>query len=143
FARLSQRLLPMLQKPADCFRHAIVPCLAKHGIHLPRWDDLASTQRPEGSAYCDEDISPALTPLVINPERPFPFLSNLSTSLTFRLYDPERAEQMVARMKIPGSLKQWIPLTAGIDPGTRLLIPLHELIRGNIHKLYRGMTVSG
>ena len=64
-------------------------------------------------SYFDEDISPALTPLVINPEHPFPFLSNLSTSWAFRLYDPERAEQMVARMKIPCGLKQWIPLRRG------------------------------
>ncbi|HUD54219.1 MAG TPA: polyphosphate kinase 1 [Terracidiphilus sp.] len=78
----------------------------------------------------------------IVPLNPFPFLSNLSTSLTFRLYDPERAEQMVARLKIPSGLKQWIPLTAGVENGKRLLISLHELIRGNIHKLYGGMTLS-
>ena len=27
-------------------------------------------------------------------------------------------------------------------PVRRLLIPLHELIRGNVHKLYGGMTIS-
>lgn len=143
FVQLRQKLLSMQQRQADCYRHALIPDLAQHGILLRRWNDLTEAQKEEGSALFDEDISPALTPLVVNPERPFPFLSNLSTSLAFRLYDPERAEQMVARMKIPSSLKQWIPLTAGSDAGTRLFIPLHELIRGNVQKLYRGMTLSG
>jgi polyphosphate kinase len=143
FVQLRQKLLPMLQKQADCYRHAIIPGLAHRGIFLRGWDELTDAQREEAGAYFDDGVSPALTPLVINPEHPFPFLSNLSTSLTFRLYDPERAEQMVARMKIPGSLKQWIPLTAGVQAGQRLLISLHELIRGNIHKLYGGMTISG
>jgi polyphosphate kinase len=142
FVQLRQKLLPMLQKQAECYHHAIIPGLAKRGICLRGWDDLTDPQREEGGSYFDESVSPALTPLVINPEHPFPFLSNLSTSLTFRLYDPERAEQMVARLKIPSGLKQWIPLTAGVENGKRLLISLHELIRGNIHKLYGGMTLS-
>ena len=83
----------------------IVPGLAAHGIFLRRWDDLTDAQKEEAAQYFERDISPALTPLVINPEHPFPFLSNLSTSLTFRLHDPERGDQMVARIKIPGSLR--------------------------------------
>ena len=50
---------------------------------------------------------------------------------------------MVARMKIPVGLKQWIPLVAGVQIGQRLLVPLHEVIRGNIEKLYGGMTITG
>jgi polyphosphate kinase len=143
FVQLRQKLLPMLQKQAECYRNAIVPGLAKHGIFLRGWDDLTNEQREEAAEYFENHVSPALTPLVINPEHPFPFLSNLSTSLTFRLYDPDRAEQMVARMKIPGGLKQWIALTSGVESGQRLLISLHELIRGNVQKLYGGMTISG
>jgi polyphosphate kinase len=143
FVQLRQKLLPMLQKQAECYRHAIIPVLARHGIFLRGWDELTEAQRQEAEAYFDENVSPALTPLVINPEHPFPFLSNLSTSLTFRLYDPERAEQMVGRLKIPGGLRQWIALTAGVESGKRLLISLHELVRGNIHKLYGGMAISG
>ena len=142
FVELRQKLLPMLQRQADCYRYAIVPGLAEHGIYLRGWDELTDAQREEASAAFEKDVSPALTPLVINPEHPFPFLSNLSTSLTFRLYDPERAEKMVARLKIPSGLKQWISLSSGVEPGKRLLVPLHDVIRGNVHKLYSGMDIS-
>lgn len=142
FLQLRQKLLPMLQKQSDCFRHAIIPGLAQHGIFLRRWDDLTDAQRAEATAHFEKDISPALTPLVINPEHPFPFLSNLSTSLTFRLHDPNRGEHMIGRIKVPSGLKQWVPVTAGMEAGNRLLIPLHEVIRGNISRLYNGMRIS-
>jgi len=143
FSQLRAKLVPMLRRQADCYRHAIVPGLAAHGVFLRRWDDLTDAQREEAAQYFERDVSPALTPLVINPQHPFPFLSNLSTSLTFRLHDPERSEHMVARIKIPGGLRQWVPLTVGIEQGKRLLVPLYEIIRGNMHSLYNGMNVSG
>src|SRR5579872_3014645 len=143
FAELRDRLLPMLRRQAECYRHAIVPGLAASGIYLRHWDDLSDAQKHEAAQYFERDISPALTPLVINPEHPFPFLSNLSTSLTFHLHDPERGDHMVARIKIPGGLRQWVPLTADIEQGKRLLVPLYEVIRGNIHHLYNGMNLTG
>lgn len=143
FLEMREKLLPMLHRQAECYRQTLIPGLAGHGILLRGWDDLTDGQREEAGAYFDNHVSAALTPLVINPEHPFPFLSNLSTSLTFRLKDPERAEHMVGRLKIPVGLKQWIPLTAELQPGQRLLVPLHDLIRGNIGKLYGGMTLSG
>jgi polyphosphate kinase len=140
--QIRQKLLPMLRRQAECFRDRIVPRLAEHGVHLRCWDDLTAGQRLEAGAYFDTQISPALTPLVIDPAHPFPFLSNLSTSLAFLLYDPDRAEPMFARIKVPVVLRQWIPLLVDIEPGKTLLVPLHEVIRGNVHKLYRGMTLT-
>ena len=83
-----------------------------------------------------------MTPLVVDLEHPFPFLSNLSTSLTFRLHDRERGQSMYARMKVPTVLKQWVPLTTGIEAGQKLLVPLYEVIRGNVDKLYSGMKIT-
>ena len=143
FLKLREKLLPMLRRQPSAIGKRSMPRLAEHGILLRRWDDLTDAQRKEAGKYFDNNVSAALTPLVIDPEHPFPFLSNLSTSLTFHLQDPERGEQMVARMKIPVGLKQWVPLTAGLEAGQRLLVPLHEVIRGNIEKLYGGMTISG
>jgi polyphosphate kinase len=114
FERLRERLLPMLRRQAECYRLELIPRLADHGILLCRWDDLTAEQRQEAGEYFDNHVSAALTPLVIDPEHPFPFLSNLSTSLTFRLQDPERAEQMVARLKIPTGLRQWVSLSADV-----------------------------
>jgi len=142
FQQLREKLLPMLTTQADCYRKTVIPGLVKHGILLSRWDELTPGQREEAGVYFDSSISAALTPLVIDPEHPFPFISNLSTSLVFRLQDPERADSMYARMKIPEMLKHWVPLTADLGSSQKLLVPLYEIIRGNIHKLYGGMTIT-
>ena len=58
------------------------------GIHLRTWDQLTPDQQEEAANYFETEVSPAVTPLVFDPEHPFPFLSNLSTSLAFHLLDP-------------------------------------------------------
>lgn len=145
-ARLQQvreRLLPMLCSQAECYRKTLVPGLAKHGILLRRWVELTERQKGEASDYFDVCVSAALTPLVIDPEHPFPFLSNLSTSLTFRLQDPEEGQFIYARVKVPGVLKNWVPLVSELQAGQKLFVPLYEVIRGNIQKLYEGMIITG
>jgi polyphosphate kinase len=140
--QIREKLHPMLSRQADCFARTIVPELAGHGIFLRNWDELTDGQREEAGRYFESSLSPALTPLVIDQAHPFPFLSNLSTSLAFLLRDPAHSEPIYARVKVPGVLKQWVPLQADLAPGELLFVPLHEVIRGNAHQLYGGMKLS-
>jgi len=140
--QVRDKLLPMLRRQSECYGQTIVPELARHGIALKKWDDLTPGQQKEAERYFESSVSPALTPLVIDHAHPFPFLSNLSTSLIFLLRDPVHGEFMSARIKVPGVLKQWVPLTTDLAAGERLFVPLHELIRGNAHYLYSGMTLT-
>ena len=143
FQELREKLLPMLAQQAQCYRETIIPGLAASGVFLRRWDDLTPEQQEEASEYFEDNISAAMTPLVVDPEHPFPFLSNLSTSLIFKLHDPERGDSMYARLKVPTVLKQWVGLNAGLESGQKLLVPLYEVIRGNVDKLYGGMKIKG
>jgi polyphosphate kinase len=138
-----ERLLVSLERQAECFRNTILPELARNGIHLRKWDELTALQQDEAGKYFDAEISPALTPLVVNPAHPFPFLSNLSISLAFLLLDPETGGTSYARVKIPHVLRQWIALEADVPPGHQVFVSLHEVIRGNIGKLYGGMKLTG
>jgi polyphosphate kinase len=141
--KVRERIVQCLDRQAVCFRDAIVPGLASHGVHLRKWDDLTGAQQAEASAYFDSEISPALTPLVFDPAHPFPFLSNLSTSLAFLLTDTQKGVTSYARVKIPPVLKPWLPLEADVPAGQRLFVPLYEVIRGNAAKLYAGMKLTG
>jgi len=138
---IRNKLLPSLALQADCFRKTIVPGLASHGITFAKWHDLEPEQRRRASDYFDAQVSPALTPLVIDPVAPFPFLSNLSTSLAFPLRDPARAEIVHGRVKVPGTLKQWVDVGNG-ESACKVLVPLREIISGNLDKLYAGMELG-
>ncbi len=141
--QVRQRLIDSLARQADCFRNQLVPLLADAGIHLRTWDQLTPEQQEEAGNYFETEVSPAVTPLVFDPEHPFPFLSNLSTSLAFHLLDPVRGISSYARVKVPSVVKQWVPIESGIPSGQKLFVSLHEVIRGNVGKLYEGMDLSG
>jgi polyphosphate kinase len=141
--RIRERVVGSLGRQAACFRDQIVTELARHGVHLLKWDDLSDSQREELSRSFDSEISAALTPLVFDPAHPFPFLSNLSMSLAFLLHDPYQKTISYARVKVPPVLKQWIVVTADVPAGRNVFVPLYEAIRGNVHKLYRGMKLTG
>lgn len=140
--QIRERVLPMLQLQADTFSGRIVPELSRHGVHLRRWEELTAGQRVEAERYFDAQVSPALTPLIIEQAQPFPFFSNLSVSLAFVLEDPRSGESVDARVKVPANLPQWVPVTADVAAGERVFIRLHELIRENAQKLYPGMRLT-
>src|SRR5215813_8365460 len=140
--QLRDKLCPQLHRQAECYREAIVPALATHGVVLRSWEELTVGQREEARRYFESNISPALTPLVIDPDHPFPFLANLSTSLIFRLGEPGPTEVMHGRVKVPGDLPPWIALTTDTSPGQRLFVQLCDIVRANLDRLYHGMTIT-
>ncbi len=143
FSQVRDRISESLRLQAQCFREQLVAELNRCGIQLRDWDDLTPAQQDEAGAYFDSEISPALTPLAFDPTHPFPFLSNLSTSLAFVLRDPAKEVTSYARVKVPSVLKQWIPISAEVPAGQVCFVSLSEVIRGNAQKLYTGMQLTG
>ncbi len=140
-ARLRDALMPMLLAQADCFAR-LRPELAAQGIRLAAWHELTDPQREEASAYFDAHVSPALTPLSLDPSHPFPFMSNLSTSWGFELRDLATAESVNVRVKVPSTIQQWLPLRSGVPEGERCFVSLHEVVRHNAHKLFPGVQIE-
>src|SRR5271169_3453539 len=91
------RLLCMLQEQGDTFS-ALVLELRGHGLWLADWDELTAEQRTEGRGYFLANVLAVLIPLAFDPAHPFPFLSNLSTSLGVTLRNPETGARGFARI---------------------------------------------
>jgi polyphosphate kinase len=126
---------------ADLFRHELLPALAERGILLLDWRDLTEAQRQEASAYFDRNVSPALTPLGLDPAHPFPFISNQSNNWGFLLKGPGAAHPIPVRVKIPTMLPQWVPLKTDVGLGERRFISLETIVRESADKLFPGMQV--
>ncbi|GAA4432968.1 polyphosphate kinase 1 [Bremerella cremea] len=137
---MRQVILPMLSKRARCFRRDLKPLLAEHNIHLLDWEQLSDSQREKANLYFNRNVYPALTPLALDPGHPFPYMSNLSTSLGFVLRVPDSEENLFARVKVPNILPQWIQLDSEMEEG-RSYIRLADLIHNNAEKLFPGMTI--
>jgi len=149
-AQIRQMVLTMLQQQAECFTREMKPALAEHGIHLLHWHELTRAEQDEAERYFDSSLFPVLTPLAVDPGHPFPFISNLSTSLGVMLCLPgepslpsredERMRQF-ARVKVPGMLPQWVQFNTETAEDYRF-VHLQEILRHNLHKLFEGMTIE-
>ena len=84
-------ILPMLGQQAECYRQELRPRLAEQGVHLLAWADLTDAEREAAGAYFRQNLFKVLTPLAVDPGHPFPFISNLSTSLGVMLRVPGNA----------------------------------------------------
>jgi polyphosphate kinase len=139
--RLREALFPMLEQQAACFE-LLRPALAANGLRLATWAELDDAQRTEASDYFDQHVSPALTPLSLDPSNPLPFMSNLSTSWGFVLRDPAAPDPVIMRVKVPSNLPQWVALKTGVAAGERCFVSLQELVRHNARKLFPGVHVE-
>jgi len=61
--------------------------LQEKGIFLKKYKDLSENQRNWCNNYFTSSIFPLLTPLVVDPAHPFPFISNLSLNLAALIRD--------------------------------------------------------
>ncbi|MBL8258455.1 MAG: polyphosphate kinase 1 [Candidatus Competibacteraceae bacterium] len=139
-AEVREKVLDQLERQARCYRD-LTPRLAEHGIFLVEWEQLTDAQREEAGELFDHNVSPALTPLGMDPAHPFPFMSNLSINWGFILRNPETDEFVPVRVKIPTVLPSWVRLKADTDPEHYRFLRLVDLIRHSTDKLFPGMEL--
>lgn len=139
-AEIRVKVIEQLKQQAQCYQD-LLPRLAEHGIFLLEWQQLTEAQREEAGALFDHNVSPALTPLGMDPAHPFPFMSNLSTNWGFILRNPDTEEYVPVRVKIPTILPSWIALKADIGEGEYRFLRLEDLIRHSADKLFPGMEL--
>lgn len=165
-AMIRQRVIPMLEEQARCFTDDVQPALAKQGIHLLRWEELNDAERVLADDYFSANLFPVVTPLSVDPGHPFPFISNLSTSLGVMLQHPggeksnpanatpirdpsndkdgeidENAGRLqFARVKVPTVLPRWVKLAS--EGGQDKFISCEQIIRHNLDRLFEGMIIK-
>ncbi len=115
------------------------PELKDHGITIASLDELQSEDRKELAERFENQIFPALTPLVIGLGRPFPYISNLSLSLAVLLRDPETSTQVLARIKVPKELLGRFVRVEHEDE--HILVPIEDVIADNLEFLFPGVEV--
>jgi len=140
-AAIRAAVVPMLEQQAACYKNVIRPALAENGIHLLEWADLTPAERDSATRYFRATVFPVLTPLAVDPGIPFPFISNLSTSLAVVLHHPDKHDNLFARLKVPEVLPKWIALHSAMGTAPMRFVSLITLIRHNLSDLFPDMAV--
>ena len=136
-ALIRQRVIELRGRLTRCFEDEIQPALAEHGIRIISLDAANASEREEVEHLFTSQVFPALTPLVIGRGRPFPYISNMSLSIGVLLRNPEKDEEVAARVKVPKELlRRFLSIGDGLT-----FVPLEQVIAANLDDLFPGMEI--
>jgi polyphosphate kinase len=135
---IRDRVTLQRERAANCFERELRPALAEHGIRIIDFDAATTQELSELERLFANQVFPVLTPLVIGRGRPFPYISNLSLSLVVVLRDPDRDNEILARVKVP---KELLGRFLSVGENGNTMVPLDQLIAANIGSLFPGMEV--
>ncbi|PJF41872.1 MAG: polyphosphate kinase 1, partial [Phototrophicales bacterium] len=145
------KVLPLQNEQRRCWEEDIKPELAKHGIIIIRYyHELTPVEQEAMRKHFREVIFPVLTPLAVDPGRPFPHISNLSLNLAISLKN-DRGQARFARLKVPigANLRRFLHVSdiveryqLGPARAPHIYIYMSEVIRANLDMLFPGMEIE-
>ncbi|GIW12708.1 MAG: polyphosphate kinase [Tepidiforma sp.] len=118
------------------WRDELLPELASHGVRVVRFSELDGPARQRLREYFERSIFPVLTPLVVDPAHPFPFISGGSLSLALNVRHPASGQDRFARVKVPPNRPRFV------DAGDLRFVLLEDLIASHLDMLFPGMEVT-
>src|SRR5579871_2964662 len=132
----------LMSEAYSFLREGLIPALAAANIHLIDFDALSVEARSILDAMFLEKVFAVLTPLALDPGRPFPHISNLSLNIAVVVRDPGGPEHF-ARVKIPDTLPRFVRVAMPAEAGSNALgfVPIEQLVIANLHHLFPGVEM--
>jgi polyphosphate kinase len=124
-----KEILAQVDELTRVLNNEIRPALAAEGIPMLDYEDLDEHHREELGRYFKRSVLPILTPLAVDAEHPFPFISGLGLNLAVILREKKR--QRFVRIKVPSNRNRWVPLHDGSG-----FVPLEQVIAANLGQLF-------
>src|SRR5689334_9077730 len=126
-----------------CLNELLLPKLAAEGVPLLGRCDWSAEQTDWLEQYFEREIEPVLSPLGLDPARPFPRIQNKSLNFIVRLEgkDAFHRDSELAIVQAPRSLPRVVPLPGA--GATRACVLLSAIMQAFVHKLFTGIRVMG
>jgi len=126
-----EELLDQRSRLDKVLTEQILPGLAEANLPVLDYADLDAKQRDVLQKFFKKQIQPILTPLAVDSEHPFPFVSNLGLNLAMLLPDRKGEERRFVRIKVPDNRPRWVPLPEQVG-----FVPLEQIIAANLDLVY-------
>ncbi len=131
FDACREELLVQSQQLALAVNDSLRPALAEAGIPILDHAALSKKQIKGLREFFQKSVLPILTPLAVDAEHPFPFISNLGLNLAIYLPEDKDGNERFVRLKIPDNRPRWVPL-----PDDEGFVPLEQVIAANLDLLF-------
>ena len=143
---IHQRAIALVKDQYDLLNNTVLPALATHVIRFVNAKTFTSKQQAWLANYFATEVEPVLTPLGLDPARPFPRIQNKSQNFIVRLSgkDAFGRDAELAVVQVPRALPRIIKLPPSDEaPGITHFVFLSAVISTFIAQLFSGMTVEG
>lgn len=114
---------------AEIVRGRLRPALAEAGLPILDWTDLDPASQEHARSYFRQSVYPILTPLAVDSEHPFPFVSSGGLNLAVLLPDDDDDHRFV-RIKVPGNRPRFVEVPSGG------YCPLEQVIAANLDLVF-------
>lgn len=111
----------------------LLPALSTAGIPILTYADLNEPQQAQLRASFVDLVLPILTPLAVDFEHPFPFISGQGLNLAIQIQDPAGRRVRFIRVKVPTNRPRFWRV-----PGGAGFVPLEQVIAANLDLLFPG-----
>lgn len=132
------QLVRQIERERDAALPILLAELASHRIEISTYQQLTPAQQAQVRAYYLENIFPLVTPQIVDPAHPFPFISNLSLNILVSLQANDGDEPGLARIKVP--VGAGVPRFIQV-PGQSQFVPLEEIIANNLDILFPQVAI--
>jgi polyphosphate kinase len=126
-----------------CLNDVLLPALSAAGIDVADAADWDEATRAWVEHHFVAEVVPVLSPLGLDPARPFPRIQNKSLNFIVRLSgkDAYGRDSELAIVQAPRSLPRIVPLPDG--GGRRRFVALSTIVEAMVEHLFEGMQVLG
>lgn len=143
---IRERTRQLVQQQYELLNLEIFPELARCGIAFAERNSWTEDQQDWLDDYFQSQVVPVLTPLTLDPSRPFPRMLNKSLNFIVRLdgKDAFGRRRHRAIVQAPRSLPRVIRLPEQLsEPGNDQYVYLSSIIHTHVAELFPGMDVTG
>ncbi|TLY78101.1 MAG: polyphosphate kinase 1 [Gammaproteobacteria bacterium] len=142
-AAIHERAVRLVMEQYRCLNEVLLPTLLAEGIQIvgrAAWSAEATEWLEQ---YFEHEVEPVLSPLGLDPARPFPRIQNKSLNFIVRLEgkDAFGRDSELAIVQAPRSLPRVVPLPQ--EGSKRTLVLLTVIVQAFVQKLFTGIKVIG
>jgi polyphosphate kinase len=130
-----EEILDQSERLSKLFGKRLRPAMLDAGVGIRSWDELNDHHREDLTRYFERSVLPILTPLAVDAEHPFPFVSNSGINLAVTIRK-KKAERFV-RLEVPANRNRWVPLSDGSG-----YVSLEQVVAANLGLLFPGGEVT-
>jgi len=139
--KLLQEAQEYFEAQSNLYTEEFRPLFKKFNIDIPRVEDLNEEEQEKARVYFKKTIFPMLTPMVYDSYHPFPILMNNVLTIGVVSKNPEDKldKKKLSFIQIPQNLPRFFEIERG---PTLLFVPIEEIIRTNIQRLFRNIEIK-